>query len=130
MMQAPTVEKKPKIAIIDDDPDFCGIFSAIANHEGIDHETFSSLDEMGNFTNLKNYDLVVVDYTLPNMTGVEIAEYIDIFFGDIPVILISASDSVKYSKNEWPGCIRQFKQKKYGVAPIIQSTLQLLHAES
>jgi DNA-binding response OmpR family regulator len=114
------------MVIIDDDPNFLDVMATAAAYEGIDAETFSSLDEMGTLARLGDYDLAVLDYSLSSMTGIEIAEYIDIFFDRLPVILVSASDSALRVEDHWPDCIRDFKPKAEGVPSIIGSAKDVL----
>jgi len=115
-----------RMVVIDDDPVFLNIMAAAAKYAGIEHESFGSLDEMGTFTRLGDYDIAVLDYSLPAMTGVEIAEYIDIFFDRLPVILVSGSKGVLQAENDLPDCIREFKPKDDGIYGIIKAAKAIL----
>jgi CheY-like chemotaxis protein len=124
MMESP---QKKKMVVIDDDPIFHAILEAVAGYEGFEYEGYESLDEMGTFARLRDYDIAVLDYSMPVMTGVEIAEYIDVFFEGLPVLLIS-SENLLSAKNQprWPGCIVEFRNKIVGVGGIIDAAKSIL----
>ena len=115
-----------KIALIDDDPDFRRLMSVCGKSMGFDIDTYASLEEMGSFARLDNYDLALVDYYLEKLHGVEIAEYIDIFFPELPVILVSGDDLAPRSRTLWPRCIKKFLVKGLGPYAIFNRAKQLL----
>lgn len=91
---APTSEAKTRVVLVDDDPIYQNLFAAVARSMGLSVKTYGSLAEMISFAHLNHYDFAVIDYHLESFTGAEIAEYVDIFFPELPVFLISADDDI------------------------------------
>ena len=107
-----------RILLIDDDRDFGKLFLSHASYSGIDADYYDSLSATGSVGCLKNYDAIILDINLEKMTGFEIAEYVQAFFGDKPVILISSDDLDL--RVILPACIKAFIPKKNGMDDLIQ----------
>lgn len=123
--RGPPLEKG--LVLIDDDQDFCEIMKSYAAAMNVHLKTYASFLEIQPFASLKNFDLALVDYHLHNRSGLEIAEYIDVFFRGLPVIIISADEILEAEiKDKWPLCIRKCMQKKYGPQAILRRSLSLL----
>jgi DNA-binding NtrC family response regulator len=116
---------KKTILLIDDDAAFRKIFTAIARCKRLMVDAYESLADVGSISNLGKYDVVVLDYFLPSVNGVEIAEYIDAFFKDTPVVVISGGVPETSAKMRWPGCIRRFVRKSAGLYQIIAEVASL-----
>jgi len=116
-----------KVVLIDDDRGFLDLVIGVSAYEGVLIDSFESLDAMGCFANLRNYDLAIIDLFLPQVSGLEIAEYVDIFFSDLPVILISASPPRLVEK---PKCIREFINKNKGARSIIRKAQEIWAVDS
>ncbi len=116
---------KNGLVLVDDDPHFCQLFKKVAEIEGLKVTCFASLLEMSSFAHLKDYDAAILDYQLDNLRGTEIAEYVDAFFPNLPVFLISADEKAARSK-AWPASIRSFFSKSSGVREIINGVTREL----
>ena len=79
-----------KILMIDDDEFLGRIMQKKAAADGVDLEYFSSLEKLGRVAFFSNYDLILLDYWMDDLTGRELAEYVTAFCPDTPVILISS----------------------------------------
>lgn len=84
-----------RVALLDDDPAYREIFKATATMLGMIPTTYASLEEMTSLAVLGDNDLFFIDFYLESMNGNEIAEYIDMYFPDLPVFLISADEKLK-----------------------------------
>lgn len=115
---------KANIVLIDDCLEFRHIMEAWAQVVSVNLKSFASLADMYSFAHLKNYDLAIIDFHLKSFCGIEIAEYVDVFFADLPVVLISGDSLVR--KENWPTCIKGFIEKKDGPRAILQKSLQIL----
>ena len=80
--------KKPVI-LIEDDLVFAKSLIDYAHTTGILIEHFTSMSELGFIGNIKRYRAIILDFRLPNLNGLEIAEMCASLFHDLPVVLIS-----------------------------------------
>ena len=69
--------------------------------------------------------MVVLDYYLESFKGSEIAEYVDVFFSHLPVVVISGSDISPQEQQAWPVCIRRFIKKTAGPRAILDGALDV-----
>lgn len=115
-----------KLVLIDDDPLFGNIMVRCARAHGADIDYFSSLMEMGSIGRLSEYDAAIVDYDLGNMTGIEIAEYMQVFFGDTPMVLVSSLDRRRDVPVTWPRNVRKFLLKQAGYDAIFLETMDCI----
>lgn len=63
---------KLSVLIIDDDPDICDLLSSYLDHKKFDIMTTFSPHEALNMIKKLNFDLIIADYKMPLMSGVEI----------------------------------------------------------
>jgi len=121
-----TPQSKRGILVIDDDPQFGSLLSALARARGIPLEYYTSLSELGSFALLGQFDAAILDYYLESMNGMEIAEYVETFFDHLPVILVSGTAFLEADKKEWPKCVRQFVPKARGPYAILDSAVAVM----
>lgn len=124
MMQQP-VSAKRGVLLVDDDPMYRKIFSLVAHERSIPTDEFESLGAMGTFARLGDYGVAVLDYDLGSMNGLEIADYVDIFFGNMPVVLISGTDRPELRTRPLPACIRRIVTKDAGVGAVLDAVTTL-----
>ena len=117
--------KALKILVIDDDPAFGKIVKALAEARGIGCDWAPSLESLGRVGKLSGYDGAILDYFLEKFTGAEIAEYVDVFFADIPVVIVSSRPDIHAQRRNWPKCVRQFVDKASGARSILDQALQV-----
>ncbi len=115
-----------KLLVIDDDETFCKIVGAAGRSRGFETRCYSSLVDMGSFARIKEFDVAIIDYYLGSMRGDEIAEYVDTFFRDIPVLIVSAKDFETDQMAKWPDSVRRFVSKSAGADAIIANTREVL----
>lgn len=108
------------IALIDDDEDFGALMEYLGTEYGVNIIHFRSMTDLGSVGRLADFDAVVLDYKLDQITGIEIAEYLDAFFPWIPAILTSGEEYFS-DKKELPKSISTFISKSCGAANIIRA---------
>jgi DNA-binding NtrC family response regulator len=88
---------QPKIAIVDDDPDIRKIFSMIISHLGYSSFVFESGTSFVRALVKDNlsFDLVLMDYRMPEMNGIEASRIIQSYRPDLKIVLITAYDFVE-----------------------------------
>ncbi|MEN9834342.1 MAG: hypothetical protein RL011_535 [Pseudomonadota bacterium] len=114
------------LLLIDDDPWFRAVFRVVCEARGIPITTFASLADMPSVAALQDYDLVIVDYFLESFTGTEIAEYVDAFFKQVPVVIVSGGQIPSAVDRGWPASIRGFITKENGAHTILDFALQVI----
>jgi DNA-binding NtrC family response regulator len=118
-----------KIVIFDDDVCFGALLAAKARAVGLEPAFFTSLLDLGSFARIKSFDLAIVDFYLGSIRGDEIAEYVDTFFGEVPVIIVSGEQMTPSRIAKWPRSVRQFIGKSEGPIRIVDAAKQLLRRE-
>ena len=114
-----------KILLVDDDLSFCKLMKEIARYHGLTLDYFHSFIDLSSLKRIKEYDIAIFDYVLDGPNGFEIAEYVDHFYDNFPVFLISGKKSV-FSNGNLPQSVRQFIPKDRGTDFIIQSVRRYL----
>jgi DNA-binding NtrC family response regulator len=115
-----------RLLIIDDDICFGALMSAVAPKYNLEPRFFPSLVDMGSFARIRDFDIAVIDYFLGHLRGDEIAEYVDTFFDDIPVIIVSAEESLSQREKTWPESVRIFLPKSIGPDGIAATARKVL----
>lgn len=121
---------KRRFVLIDDDEIFCAMMSNYAQLRDIPLDFFLSLGEMGSIGRLSDYELAIVDFDLGPMNGLEIAEYLPALFGDMPLILISATDRAFHAGKNWPASIKAFVHKERGPSAILDAAMSVASERS
>ena len=84
-----------KLAIIDDDRDICKLLSRFLKKEGFDtHEYYNGSDAL-EAVKEEQFDVILCDYKLPDITGIELLRKLKIFNPDAVVIVITGYSDVK-----------------------------------
>jgi DNA-binding NtrC family response regulator len=111
--------------LIDDDPTYRAIMRRVAQTQGIELETYESLMDLGSAGLLGRYDAALVDYDLGTLNGIDIAEYLNTHFHEIPVVLVSEKHREPTGK-DWPGCIKRFVHKTSGYEYVLSQAQKCL----
>lgn len=118
-----------KLLVVDDDVCFGALISAVAKDRGLIPRFFTSLIDMGSFARIKEFDVAIIDYYLGSMRGDEIAEYVDTFFSEVPVIIVSSEDLRETRSVKWPASVRTFIPKTEGPVRIVEAARQIVKRE-
>ena len=83
-----------KIAIVDDDPTMAELLSLWLTEEGYDCNYFTSGQDFIKALNTDNFDLILLDWVMPEFDGEQVLEWIRTQSElDMPVIFITARDT-------------------------------------
>lgn len=89
--------KKPLIAIVDDDESVCRAMKRLVRSLGMDADTFTSGQEFIDLLQAVpsfHADCVVLDVQMPGLNGLEVQERLARSGNPLPVIFITAHDEV------------------------------------
>lgn len=118
-----------KMLVIDDDPSFGQLISTLAESRGLQTHYVSSLLDLGSFARIKEYEVALIDYFLGNLRGDEIAQYVEMFFQDIPVVIVSGNNFSAEEVDKWPASVKRFVAKSEGPYNIIDRVISVLERE-
>lgn len=90
MSQKP--QNAPKFLLIDDDKGFRATVCRTAENAGIAFHAVASLSELKNLKTVDSFDAVFVDYDLDDMTGFQVAEFLNATLKGKPVVLVSSTN--------------------------------------
>lgn len=118
-------EHRIKVLLIDDDPLFQELVRASLDHRYFEVDVFSSLSVLQNYADMSEYDIVILDHYLPEVTGLEIAQYVDMYFQNTPVIMVSGGHPGNDPAWVWPGCIQKYVTKKSGISALVSAVMDI-----
>ena len=84
-----------RILIIDDDPAFCTLLRNFLNKQGFETEETYSAREGIREVYEESYDIVLIDYRLPDMDGLELLKNIKKRYFHLPVIIMTNYSNIK-----------------------------------
>lgn len=90
--------KKIEIMLVDDEPDFIEVMGAVIKGWGYDLTTATGGREAIKILKDKRPDIIVLDYLMPKMDGVDTLKEIRKIDKDIPVIMFTAYPDTKVMK--------------------------------
>ena len=91
-----TPARVPRVLIVDDEPKICESVAEGLKLEGWNVAVATRGREMFNLINQQAFDLVVLDWMLPGRDGLELLQQVRARGAQIPVLMLSARDSVSY----------------------------------
>ena len=112
----------PKLLLVDDDPIFNMIMTQHAGKAGIPMDT-TEFCEPSVVKEGFDYDVVLIDYGLGSVCGLDLAAKLHRFVGDVPTIIISQSHR-SIGRNELQGSIKCFCLKSLGPTAIIDRAIR------
>ena len=116
------MSESPRVILLDEDPIFGIMMERQAEIMGIELDYYESLASLGFISQPGNYDIIIVDYQINHINGIEIAAYVRAFFENKPVFLISSTDlGQKFS--ELPSYVTGFLPKQRCFQDIINQAL-------
>lgn len=129
--QTPPRGSQQKLLVVDDEPAICGYLKELLEGHGYLVSPFTSatkaLEEFAKAGS--DYDLVLTDYTMPEMTGAELAQKILAASGNMPVIIFTGhSDSFDEKKAKRMN-VRKLFMKPVPANSLLQEIYNQLHQE-
>src|SRR5271168_3687081 len=85
----PATPAKPVVYVVDDDPGVLGSLRFLLETDGFDVETFRNGSALLNATASKAADCFVIDYKMPNIDGIDLANRLRRRDIAAPIILIT-----------------------------------------
>lgn len=89
------MEKKEHIIIIDDDVDICALLKRFFERKGFDVSTAFKAQEGLDLIRANTYDVLLTDFRLPDMDGLEVIKNVRSLKANLPIIVITGYSDVK-----------------------------------
>jgi len=89
---------KKEILLIEDNEDMNMIITNLLKSKGYNIDSVFTGKEAYTYLNKKDYDLIIVDYQLPDINGLQIIEQFKDHISDVSKIMISAFGNEKLRK--------------------------------
>jgi two-component system, NtrC family, response regulator HydG len=83
------------ILVVDDDKDICLVLSKFLTKNNYSVDSAFTGEEGLRFLRSTNYDLILCDYRLPDLTGIELLQKIKVLNSQVAVIIITGYSDVK-----------------------------------
>jgi FixJ family two-component response regulator len=80
---------KPIVYVVDDDPGVLGSLRFLLETDGFDVETFRNGQALLNAIDSKRADCLVIDYKMPNIDGIDLANRLRSRHISTPIILVT-----------------------------------------
>ena len=103
----------PKILVVDDDNDVCRIVRSMLSHEQYQVQTGQSVADAFRAIEERPFDAYVLDWKLPDGSGLDIAERIRSKGSEAPIILISCDNTSSVASRAEKFRIFDFLQKPF-----------------
>jgi DNA-binding NtrC family response regulator len=125
--------RKTKILVVEDDPMYARLIAYhLSQNPDNEVETFSKGKQLISNLSLKNPDIITLDYSLPDMTGMEVLQKIKEFNPDLPVVIISGQEDIntavellKHGARDYIVKNNDIKNRLWNTIKFIKETLDL-----
>jgi DNA-binding NtrC family response regulator len=101
------------VLVVDDDMAVCRIVQRMLSEEQYEVQTANSVTDALKAIEQKSFDVYVLDYKLPDGSGLDVAERIRSKWGASPIILISGYDPSSVALRAEKLDISEFLQKPF-----------------
>jgi len=81
---------RKKALIVDDEPDICELAEITLSRMGIDTRSAGDIETAKSLLSTESFDLCLTDMNLPDGDGIDLVEYIQTHYSNIPVAVITA----------------------------------------
>lgn len=85
----------PRALVVDDEPDIRELLELTLSRMDISCRSTANLDEARRALNENRFDLCLTDMRLPDGNGIELVEYIQRFYPDLPTAVITAHGNME-----------------------------------
>jgi len=112
-----------RILCVDDDPTFGQIMQGLAKEHGVVLTYFTEIGAL-RFEQPWRFDIGLIDYHLGELTGLDVAKYLEKFLGDLPIVIVSQDEGFKAPMEGWPKSVVDVLSKRIGHLAILEKVLK------
>ncbi len=119
------------ILLVDDDLVFAQIMQQSARRAGAVLHHCASIGDLARMRHVESYDVALIDYNLGAVDGTSVATFLNLFFGAVPVAIVSSSSQWWFETGaSYPACVRKFIHKAHSHAEIIRLAADVANVSS
>ena len=94
-MDAPEAEVVVRVLVVDDEPEPLRATARLLRAAGFEVDTAARGRDAASAVDERGYDVVVSDISMPDMSGIELLEFVHARDPDVPVILVTGAPAVE-----------------------------------
>lgn len=113
----------PRMVLFDDDPFFVRMMEHYARQNFMSLTGVWRMDDIPEIAT-RDFDLAIVDFDLGDISGIELAAYLEEVFEELPLVMISHTQRLPTRRQPWPQSVRTFVLKENGPASILDTALK------
>ena len=120
-----------KALIVDDEPDICALAEITLNRMGIETCSANDLQTAKAFLQTEKFDICITDMNLPDGNGIELVEYVQRDFPNLPIAVITAYGSMESAVRALKAGAFDFVSKPIDLKifrDLVNSAIKLAHA--
>jgi DNA-binding NtrC family response regulator len=125
MVYARDVTMKRRILIVDDESEIRSILKDYLEDLG-EVVGVESGDQAVRFLEQGRYDLVISDYNMPGLNGLDLLRYVNSLGGDLPLIWITGRSSRELVVEAWKEGVFDYFEKPFDLEQIRKSVITAL----
>ena len=119
-----------KILVVDDDKDMCSVISTVLKEEGYKVDKVYDGGQAIKKINARGYNLMILDYKLPDMDGIDVLKEVRKAEPALKIIMISAYGSPSIKSMAKKLGVYRFLDKPFDVKRLVRVVKDALAKES
>lgn len=109
-----------KILVVDDEKDMCHMISSILQGEGYRVDKAYNCRQAIQRIKATRYNLMILDYKLPNSTGINLLKEVRLIQPSLKVIMLSAYGSPSIKSMAKKFCVYRFIDKPFDLNKLVR----------
>jgi two-component system response regulator HydG len=118
------------VLVVDDDNAVCRIVHRMLSHENYEVRAASSVADALKVIEQESFDVYLLDYKLPDGSGLDVAGRIREKWGSVPIVLISGYDPAIVALRARQLGITEFLQKPFSRETVCQVVKKVMDSSS
>src|SRR3984885_9825859 len=112
-------QEKPSILIVEDEPKMRRVLELQLADEGFDARTAGDAESGLQLLGKESFDVVVTDFKLPGMSGLEFLHAVKRVNADLPVVIVTAYGTVESAVDAMKAGASDYVLKPFSLAELV-----------